>query len=119
MNFLYDLLLLGIGAFLSWAITHLYYKKSLTEQENEFITERKVLIEALQEANALDGELATQQRIDEAVSAWKQAGTPAHYLDSLTAISNEEKAKIFRAASIRHKKREPKNNPYDLPDDPK
>lgn len=118
MNFLYDLLLLGIAAFLSWAVTHVYYKKSLTEQEREFMTERTALIQALEQANSMDTEIVTQQRIDQAVSAWKQTGTPIHYLNSLTDVSNEEKAKIFRAASLRHKKREPKNNPYDLSDEP-
>lgn len=108
---LYDLLIVALSALASWFITHRYYQKSLKNQESEYTEERTALIQALQEQNATDSTLLTQQYIDSAVDAWKSQGTPEHYLKSLD-ISIEEKANIYRAACIRHKKRKPKKNPY-------
>ena len=108
---LYDLLLIVLSALGSWFITHRYYKKSFENQENENTRERAALIQVLQEHNATDSTLLTQQNIDTAVDVWKKQGTAEHYLNSLD-LPNEEKARIFRAASLRHKKREPKKNPY-------
>jgi len=108
---LYDLLLVALSALASWFITHRYYQKSLKNQESENTRERAALIKALQEQNATDSTLLTQQYIDAAVDAWKKQGTAEHYLSSLD-IPNEEKANVFRAACLRHKKREPKRNPY-------
>jgi len=50
--------------------------------------------------------------IDSAVTEWKKAGTPVHYLNSLVDVPDKQKADIYRAASLRHKRREPKSNPY-------
>lgn len=108
---LYVLLPVSLSALASWFITHRYYQKSLKTQENEYTQERKALIQALQKKNVNDSTLLTQQYIDAAVESWKKQGTAEHYLNSLE-IPNDEKAKIFRAACLRHKKREPKRNPY-------
>lgn len=108
---LYDLLLVVLSALLSWFITHKYYLISLNNQEEENKKEREALIKALQEQNENDATLLTQQYIDASVKEWKKQGTAEHYLNSLE-IPNEEKAKIFQAACLRHKKRQPKRNPY-------
>ena len=108
---LYDLLLVSLSALLSWFITHKYYLISLDNQEKENTKEREALIQALQAHNENDATLITQQYIDAAVDAWKKQGTAEHYLNSLD-IAQEEKAKIFKAACLRHKKREPKRNPF-------
>lgn len=52
------------------------------------------------------------QYIDSAVTEWKKAGTPVHYLNSLVDVPDKQKADIYHAASLRHKRREPKSNPY-------
>ena len=93
---LIDLLLVALSAFLSWLITHKYYLKGIDHQENENKREREELIQALQEQNANDATLLTQQYIDAAVEAWKKQGTAEHYLNSLD-IANEEKGKISKA----------------------
>lgn len=108
---LYDLLQVALSALLSWYITHKYYLVSLENQEKENTKEREVLIQALQAQNENDATLITQQYIDAAVEAWKKQSTAEHYLNSLE-ITQEEKAKIFRAACVRHKKRESKRNPF-------
>ena len=52
------------------------------------------------------------QHVDAAMAAWKQKGQPHDYLRSLTNLSDKQRAEIFLAASLRHKGKEPKNNPY-------
>ncbi len=107
-----DLLVVALGIFASWLITHLYYKKSLKSQGREFSEELQELTAALVAHNSDDPALLKQKYIDGAVEAWKKKGQAEHYLNSLTDISNELKAEIFRAACLRHKGREPKRNPY-------
>lgn len=107
----YDLSLVAISALVSWFITHRYYVKSLKIQDTENARERAALVDALEAKNTTDSTLLTQKYIDAAVEAWKREGTAEHYLNSLE-LPNDEKAKIFRAAFLRHKKREPKKNPY-------
>lgn len=108
---LYDLSLVALSALVSWFITHCYYVKSFNVQDTENARERAALVEALEAKNATDSTLLTQKYIDAAVEGWKREGTAEHYLNSLE-LPNEEKANIFRAACLRHKKREPKRNPY-------
>lgn len=52
-----------------------------------------------------------EEYVSAATAAWKSEGTAEHYLRSLD-IPDEEKASIFVAACLRHKKREPKRNPF-------
>ena len=68
------------------------------------------LVKALEAKNVTDFTLLTQQYIDAAVEAWKREGTAEYYLNSLE-LQNKEK--IFLAACLRHKKREPEQNSYD------
>ena len=107
----YDLLLVALSALLSWLTTDQYYRKSLRIQDREHTRERAALIQALESKSAMDSTLLKQKHIDAVVEAWKKYGTPEHYLASL-GVSNEEKAEIFRSACLRHKRREPKRNPY-------
>ncbi len=55
--------------------------------------------------------LLNEMYISAATDAWKKQGTAEHYLNSLE-IPRKEKEKIFRAACLRHKKKEPKINPF-------
>lgn len=107
----YDLSLVFLSSLVSWFITHRYYVKSLKVQDLENARERAMLVEALEANNATDSALLIQKRIDAAVAAWRKEGTPVHYINSLELPSGE-KADIFRAAYLRHKKREPNRNPY-------
>ena len=109
--FLTIILPTALSALFSWFITHRYYRKSLKIQGKELGQEIASLIQALEEKNTHGSSLQKQQRINAAVEAWKKQGTSEYYLKSLE-IPDEEKAQIFRAACIRHKKREPKRNPY-------
>ena len=109
---IYDLLLVTLGILASWLVTHRYYEKSLKSQGREFSKELQGLTAALVAHKSDDPALLKQKYIDSAVEAWKKKGQAEHYLNSLTDISNELKAEIFRAACLRHKGREPKRNPY-------
>lgn len=111
-QFLWGLFFTGLSALASWFFSRMYYRKSLAKQEAETTKERKALVEALRTSNATDQTLLMQQYIDAAVEAWKKQGTTVHYLDSLTDVSKEQKSQILRSASLRHKGREPKGNPY-------
>lgn len=63
------------------------------------------------ETYAQEGSLR-EQYVSAATNAWKKEGTAEHYLNGLD-IPNKEKAEIFKAACLRHKKREPKRNPFE------
>ena len=108
----YELLLVALGVLCSWFITHRYYRKSLEDQESAQSEQLIHLKSALEESNPNHEALLKQNFIDAAVDAWKRQGTAVHYLNSLTDLANEEKSEILRSAALRHKGREPKNNPY-------
>ena len=79
----------------------------------EAAREHKALIEAMKSNTAArDEALTMQQYIDAAAEAWRVKGTAAPYIDSLSGVTREQKAQILRSASLRHKGREPKRNPY-------
>ena len=99
------------GIVATWFFARHYYNKALKAQEEGAGEDRKRLIKALEQANATDSEIVRQQHIAQAVAAWIPHGTPRYYLDSID-VSREEKAIIYRAASLRHKRREPRANPY-------
>jgi len=101
-----------LSAAASWYFSRMYYLKSLANQDTEAARERAPLIEALRACNAADPVLQMQQYIDAAVEAWKKKGTAVPYLESLTGLSKDQKSQILRSAALRHKGREPKNNPY-------
>lgn len=96
----------------SWYFSRLYYLKSIRNQSNEAQKEIARLVDVFQKNQDNDLLLEKQQYIDNAVAAWKQRGTPEFYLNSLSQLSSEEKYEIHCSASLRHKGREPKRNPY-------
>jgi hypothetical protein len=106
-----DIILTVISGFISWLFTHTYYRKSLKIQNQEFLREIKILEEALDIKNSKDQSILNIQYIGAAVKEWEKKGTPKYYIDSLD-VSKEQKAEIYQAASLRHKRCEPKNNPY-------
>jgi hypothetical protein len=101
-----------LSALASWFFSRMYYLKSLKNSDTEATKEREALMEALKGNNAKDEAFTMQQHIDAAVDAWRKRGTAVPYVDSLTGVSREQKAQILRSASLRHKGREPKRNPY-------
>lgn len=101
-----------LSALASWFFSRMYYRKSLENHDTETTMERAALMQALRSNNAKDEALTMQQYIDAAVDAWRKKGTAVPYVDSLTGVSREQKAQILRSASLRHKGREPKRNPY-------
>lgn len=101
-----------LSALASWFVSCMYYRKSLENHDTEATRERAALMQALRSNNAKDEALTMQQYIDAAVDAWRTRGTAVPYVDSLTGVSREQKAQILRSASLRHKGREPKRNPY-------
>lgn len=111
-NWINDLLLVALSSLIAWFITHKYYLKSLSNQEIEQTKERNSLIQALSAKNNADLIVQQQNYIDRAVEEWKKKGTPAFFLETLSHLSKEQKYEIYRAASLRHKGREPKRNPY-------
>lgn len=101
-----------MGALCSWYITHVYYIKGLKIQEHGFLTEIQALRKSLIANNTSDTAYIISQYIDSAVAEWKREGTPVHYLNSLVDVPDKQKAEIYHAASLRHKRREPNQNPY-------
>ncbi|WP_138441811.1 hypothetical protein [Marinobacter alexandrii] len=109
---LYDLLLVALSALFSWFMTHRYYLKSLQSQEVEASKQIAELSKAVESANAHNDSVLKNQYIEGALAAWKRKGQAVDYLNSLTDVTNETKAEILRSACLRHKGREPKNNPF-------
>jgi hypothetical protein len=109
---IYDLLLVALSVLLSWWLTHRYYLKSMKSQETEQSKQIDSLKFVVEKIDSNDETLIKQNYIDAAVAAWKIKGTAVHYLNSLTDMPNELKSEILISASLRHKGREPKNNPY-------
>jgi hypothetical protein len=115
-DFQWGLIIAGISVVLSavasWYFSRMSYLKSLENQEKEAEIERNALIGVLQaNNNARDEALTMQQYIDAAVETWRVNGTAVPYVESL-AVTREQKASILRSASLRHKGREPKRNPF-------
>ena len=109
---IYDLLLVALSVFCSWYLTHKYYLKSLEHQDKENNKEIDALKKALQKQNASSQELLLHNHIEQATIAWAKHGTAQFYLDSTGGLTQKQKADIFHAASIRHKRRPPQNNLY-------
>lgn len=81
-------------------------------QEIEQSKQIDSLKSVVEKIDSNDEVLIKQNYIDAAVAAWRRKGTAVHYLNSLTDQSNAQKSEILISASLRHRGREPKNNPY-------
>ena len=107
-------LLIGIASsgFISWLITHIYYNKSLKQQEGVTESQINVLTQALESQNENDPALLNQKRIEDCMTEYKRAGTPVRVIDTYTDLNNEEKAKLLDTVLLRAKGRPAKNNKY-------
>ena len=110
-----DILLLVVsvvfsGGF-SWFFTHLYYRKSLNQQERTSEYQIGRLTDALAAQNETDTALVMQQRIEESVAEYKRAGTPVRVIDTYE-LSNDEKADLLDTVLLRVKGRKAKQNKY-------
>lgn len=106
--------LVGIGAsgFFSWLFTHLYYKKSLTQQAGESSKQLAALVDLAGRANDTNRQLIMQKRIEEAIKEYRRAGTPVRVIDTYNDLTNEEKAQLFDTVFLRVKGRKAKTNKY-------
>jgi CHASE1-domain containing sensor protein len=122
-----DLLLLiasiAASGFLSWLVTHVYYRKSLERQEAAAEQQLSRLMEALEQtvnhAQAPEAAAAQvllrQRRIEEGVAEYRRAGTPVYVIDSYADLDNEQKAELLDAVLLRVRGRPAKNNKYRQP----
>jgi len=100
------------------AVGGIFFRSFFAEAGKDAWTWVKSKFDASQTSSTQQSETSVQegslreQYVSAATNAWKTEGTAEHYLNSLD-IPNEEKAKIYRAACLRHKKREPKRNPFE------
>lgn len=110
-----DILLLVVGvaisAGFSWFFTHLYYRKSLKQQERTSESQIGNLIDSLAAQNKTDTALIMQQRIEESIAEYKRAGTPVRVIDTFE-LSNNEKAELLDTVLLRVKGRKAKQNKY-------
>ena len=102
----------AFSGFFSWLFTHIYYKKSLTQQEEATETQIQTLTNALATQNQTDNALLMQKRIEDSITEYKRAGTPVRVIDSYTDLSNEEKAELLDTVLLRVKGRKAKQNKY-------
>ena len=109
----FGFLLFGVllGGLVSWMITHIYYNKSIENQEivnSKIIAQYKDLISE----NKKNSDKALKlEYINLAAEGYKRAGTPVKVIDSFD-IPNNEKAEIYDSVMMRVKGRLGKSNKY-------
>jgi hypothetical protein len=96
----------------SWFFTHVYYKKSLKQQEDAAESQIEKLTDALAVQNETDAALLMQKRIEESIAEYKRTGTPVRVIDTYTDLSNDKKAEILDTVFLRAKGRRAKQNKY-------
>jgi len=116
------LLIIGIAlsGFLSWLFTHIYYRRSLDQQEKSSTQQIQVLRDLLiaQAANAaaerdrVNAELLRQGRIEESIAEYRRAGTPVRTIDTYADLTNGQKADLLDTVLLRVKGRPAKSNKY-------
>ena len=102
----------ALSGFFSWLFTHVYYKKSLKQQEDAAESQIGKLTDALAAQNETDAALLMQKRIEESIAEYKRTGTPVRVIDTYTDLSNDEKAEILDTVLLRVKGRKAKQNKY-------
>lgn len=105
----------AFSGFFSWFFTHVYYKKSLKQQEDAAESQIGKLTDALAAQNKTDTALLMQKRIEESIAEYKRAGTPVRAIDTYTDLSNDEKAELLDTVLLRVKGRKAKQNKYRAP----
>ncbi|MGB4874473.1 MAG: hypothetical protein WBQ93_03315 [Candidatus Competibacter sp.] len=101
-----------LSAFFSWFFTHIYYKKSLRQQEETAQTQIGKLTDALVSQNNTDAALLMQKRIEESIAEHRRAGTPIQVIDTYNDLNNNEKAELLDTVLLRAKGRKAKQNKY-------
>jgi hypothetical protein len=133
-----DMLLFIAGAavsgLVSWLITAIYYRKSLTQQSDASEAQISRLTEVIQEtqeaiqhgaADAIaalgqaqadaSGALLRQRRIEESVAEYRRAGTPVRVIDTYNDLSDNEKAELLDTVLLRVRGRPARDNKYRRP----
>lgn len=101
-----------ISGLISLLVTHIYYKKSLTQQGDEASSQIKSLVKVVESANQSNSYLLKQKRIEECLTAYKLEGTPVRVIDAYTDMSNSEKAELLDTVLLRARGRPAKKNKY-------
>jgi len=101
-----------LSGFFSWLFTHVYYKKSLKQQEDVAESQIGKLTDALAAQNKTDTILLMQKRIEESIAEYKRVGTPVRVIDTYSDLNNDEKAELLDTVLLRVKGRRAKQNKY-------
>ncbi|MFZ1326569.1 MAG: hypothetical protein WAT67_11230 [Candidatus Contendobacter sp.] len=101
-----------LSAVFSWFFTHIYYKKSLRQQEETAKTQIGKLTDALVSQNKTDAALLMQKRIEESIAEHRRAGTPIRVIDTYNDLSNKEKAEMLDTVLLRIRGRKANQNKY-------
>ncbi|TDI81537.1 MAG: hypothetical protein E2O79_07610 [Caldithrix sp.] len=107
-----EILLFIAGGLLSWLVAHIYYKKSLTQQEQAASEQLSHMINLAEQLNAADQQIIEQRRIEESIGEYKRAGTPVNVIDTYDDLTDEQKADFFDTVMLRVKGRKAKSNKY-------
>ena len=101
-----------ISGFITWWITHVYYKKSMLQQSKESQGEIKNLLSVLENLQNNNRVVFIAKVLEESIEEYKRAGTPVRVLDSYDNLTDEEKADLYDKVSLRVKGRLGKSNKY-------
>ncbi len=107
-----EILLFIAGGLLSWLVAHIYYKKSLTQQQQAASEQLSHMINLAEQHNAADQQIIEQRRIEESIGEYKRAGTPVNVIDTYDDLTDEQKADFFDTVMLRVKGRKAKSNKY-------
>lgn len=100
-----------LGSLITWVITHIYYRKSLANQEqtaSKEIEKWKALVNN-QKVNLKEHLIL--KYTDTAVEEYNKSGTPKRAIDTFD-VPESKKAKIYDDVMMRVKGRLGKSNPY-------
>ncbi len=115
-----ETILFILGAAISWYITHIYYRKSLKDQERSSrqqiarLTEvlKRTVNDAQRPGVAAARIIFEQNRIKDCVDEYTRAGTPVRFIDTYHDLSDDQKADLLDTVLMRARGRPARDNKY-------
>ncbi len=113
MDIFINIIVAVASALATWGISHIYYKKSIRDQAENWLKIESELLARISDTKN-DKLILREKRISEAIRDYIRKGTPKYFIDTCEDLSLEEKAKMFDDVLLRARGSKGKDNPYKL-----